>query len=114
MLQNSSLLGRSGRLGWAEEPTQMWELVECCANRAIVPNDELLACVRAPAHLGGARGEDPRQPPIQEAIGGGGDLEMCTDAGEKRRQQLRAPFALRREPCRARGGSCRKRLRHAV
>src|SRR3954467_8135271 len=114
MLQNSSLLGRSGRLGWAEEPTQMWELVECGANGAFFPNDDPPACVRPPAPLGGARGEDPRQPPIQEAIGGGGDLEMRADAGEKRRQQLRAPFAFRREPCRARGGSCRKRLRHAV
>src|SRR4051812_50069114 len=100
MLQNSSLLGRSGRLGWAEEPTQMWELVECCANRAIVPNDELLACVRAPAHLGGARGEDPRQPPIPEAIGGGADPELREDAGGKRRADLRPPLPPRREPTR--------------
>src|SRR5512145_373973 len=85
ILQDSLVLCGSGSRGWAEALAQKWELVHCNANRAVVPNDELLARVRSPPDLSSAGRENSGEPSLEQAVGDRRDLQSGTDPREEGR-----------------------------
>src|SRR5258706_522708 len=93
---------------------QPGEALERGADRAVVADDELLTGLGPPADVGGARGQNACQPPVEQAVGHGGDAQPVADTPQERRDELGAPFRVRDQPGGASGGRRGEGLSNAV
>src|SRR5260221_14740479 len=90
---------------------QPGEALERRADRAVVADDELLTGLGPPADVGGARGQNACQPPVEQAVGHGGDAQPVADTPQERRGGVGAPIPPPPPPrgaarARAGGGLC--------
>src|SRR6266496_1772657 len=96
---------------WAQELLQAGELLQGDANRAVVPDDELLPGAGAPPYLTDPGGEDPRQAAVEQAVGLCAYAEPRAHPSEEGREEPGPPLALGVQP---RGGGGGHGVGHAV